>query len=156
LGRGLLRGLLRLSLERGAGSRRLLLVRRARRDDPRERAAFPRPDPLARRQRRSGSALPRLPGPRSQRRAAAGAARAQAAAMTTPLIANVSDTARWVAFYRAMESERPDAIFHDPYARQLAGEQGEAIVASMPRGKAFAWPMIVRTAGMGEIILRVI
>ena len=76
--------------------------------------------------------------------------------MTQPakLIGTVSDTARWVAFYRAMESERPDAIFHDPYARRLAGEQGEAIVQAMPQGKAFAWPMIVRTAVMDEIILR--
>jgi len=73
-----------------------------------------------------------------------------------PLIQDVSDTARWVAFYRAMESERPDAIFHDPYARRLAGEQGEAIVESMRRGRAMAWPMIVRTAVMDEIILRVI
>ena len=72
----------------------------------------------------------------------------------TPLIQNVSDTARWVAFYRAMESERPDAIFHDPFARRLAGEQGEAIVQSMPRGRSMAWPMIVRTAVMDEIILR--
>ena len=71
-----------------------------------------------------------------------------------PLISTVSDTARWVAFYRAMESERPDAIFHDPFARRLAGEQGEAIVNSMPQGRAFAWPMIVRTAVMDEIILR--
>ena len=74
--------------------------------------------------------------------------------MTPPLIRNVSDTARWVAFYRAMESERPDAIFRDPFARRLAGEQGEAIVNAMPQGKAFAWPMIVRTAVMDEIILR--
>src|SRR5262249_23119204 len=33
---------------------------------------------------------------------------------------NVSDTARWVAVYRAMESARPDALFHDPYAERLA------------------------------------
>ena len=71
-----------------------------------------------------------------------------------PLIANVSDTARWVAFYRAMESERADAIFHDPFARRLAGEQGKAIVASMPKGRQMAWPMIVRTAVMDEIVLR--
>jgi len=69
-------------------------------------------------------------------------------------VSHVSDTARWVAVYRAMESERPDAIFHDPYARRLAGERGEAIVGAMPRGRAWAWPMIVRTAVMDEIILR--
>lgn len=76
--------------------------------------------------------------------------------MTAPLIRNVSDTARWVAFYRAMESERPDAIFNDPFARRLAGERGEAIVRSMPKGKQMAWPMVVRTAVMDEIILRVV
>lgn len=71
-------------------------------------------------------------------------------------IRNVSDTALWVAIYRAMESERPDALFNDPYARRLGGERGEAIVRAMPRGKAFAWPMIVRTAVMDEILLRCI
>lgn len=76
--------------------------------------------------------------------------------MTGPLIRNVSDTARWVAFYRAMESERPDAIFRDPFARRLAGERGEAIVRALPKGEQMAWPMIVRTAVMDEIILRVV
>ena len=73
-----------------------------------------------------------------------------------PPIRNVSDTALWVAMYRAMESERPDALFHDPYARSLAGERGAAIVRAMPRGRAMAWPMIVRTAVMDEIILRLV
>lgn len=72
----------------------------------------------------------------------------------TAQISNVSDTARWVAFYRAMETERPDAIFRDPFARRLAGEQGEAIVRSIPNGLSMAWPMIVRTAVMDEIIVR--
>lgn len=68
-------------------------------------------------------------------------------------IQDVSDTARWVAVYRAMESERPDAHFSDPYARRLAGEQGEAIVRAMPRGTSMAWSMIVRTAVFDEIVL---
>ncbi len=72
---------------------------------------------------------------------------------STP-IRNVSDTALWVAIYRAMESERPDALFRDPYARRLGGERGEAIVSHMPDGRRMAWPMIVRTAVMDEIILR--
>ena len=70
------------------------------------------------------------------------------------LISNVSDTARWVAFYRAMETERPDAVFRDPFARRLAGAKGEAIVQAMPEGRSMAWPLIVRTAVMDEIILR--
>ncbi|GAB3384104.1 class I SAM-dependent methyltransferase [Lysobacter fragariae] len=69
-------------------------------------------------------------------------------------IRNVSDTALWVAVYRAMESERPDAIFHDPYARRLAGERGQAIVDAMPQGKSMSWPLVVRTAVMDEIVLR--
>ena len=44
------------------------------------------------------------------------------------VISNVSDTARWVALYRAMETDRPDALFKDPYARRLAGAEGEEIV----------------------------
>ena len=67
-------------------------------------------------------------------------------------IENVSDTARWVAVYRAMESERPDAIFRDPFARKLAGAKGEKIVATMKRGRSMAWPMIVRTAVFDEVI----
>jgi methyltransferase (TIGR00027 family) len=69
-------------------------------------------------------------------------------------IRNVSDTALWVAIYRAMESERSDALFNDPYARRLGGERGEAIVRAMPKGAATSWPMVVRTAVMDEIILR--
>ena len=69
-------------------------------------------------------------------------------------IRNVSDTARWVAIYRAIESERADALFKDPYARRLGGERGEAIVESMPGGKSNSWPMVVRTAVMDEIVLR--
>ena len=71
-------------------------------------------------------------------------------------ISSVSDTARWVAMYRAMESDRPDALFHDPYARRLAGASGEQILAAMPQGRRWAWPMIVRTAVMDEIIMRLV
>jgi len=68
-------------------------------------------------------------------------------------IENVSDIARWVAVYRAMESERPDALFRDPYARQLAGEKGNEIVRTMKNGRSTAWAMIVRTQVFDEIIL---
>lgn len=68
-------------------------------------------------------------------------------------IENVSDTARWVAVYRAMETERRDAIFRDPFAARLAGERGAQIVGEMKRGRSLAWPMIVRTAVFDEIIL---
>lgn len=69
-------------------------------------------------------------------------------------IRHVSDTALWVAMYRAIESERPDALFHDPYARLLAGERGATIMQTLPHGRSMAWPVIVRTAVIDEIVLR--
>jgi methyltransferase (TIGR00027 family) len=66
---------------------------------------------------------------------------------------DISDTALWVAVYRAMETARTDAIFRDPYAEQLAGERGRFIVDAMPHGRDRAWTMIVRTAVFDEIIL---
>ncbi|MBS0583309.1 MAG: class I SAM-dependent methyltransferase [Proteobacteria bacterium] len=74
--------------------------------------------------------------------------------MATNPIRNVSDTALWVAVYRARESERRDALFHDPYARRLAGERGEAIVASLPHGRSMGWTMVVRTVVIDEIVQR--
>ncbi len=75
--------------------------------------------------------------------------------MSDEPLRNISDTALWVAQYRVMESERRDAIFRDPLARKLVGSRGEEIVRRMKVG-GMAWPMIVRTAVMDEIILRLI
>ena len=71
-------------------------------------------------------------------------------------IENVSDTARWVAWYRATESERRDAHFRDPFARRLAGEQGEAIVRSLPNGRRMGWAMVVRTVLLDEMLTRLV
>jgi len=60
-------------------------------------------------------------------------------------IRNISDTARWVAVYRARESERPDAMFRDPFAQRLAGERGQQIAASMPFAEKNSWPFVART-----------
>lgn len=68
-------------------------------------------------------------------------------------IENVSDTARWVAVYRAMETARPDALFRDPWAERLAGPRGQEIASGMKQGRALAWTMIVRTAVLDELIL---
>lgn len=68
-------------------------------------------------------------------------------------INHVSDTAHWVAMYRAFESERVDALFEDPYARRMAGDLGGSIVREVPHGESMAWAMIVRTAVMDEMIL---
>jgi len=68
-------------------------------------------------------------------------------------IENVSDTARWVAVYRGMETARPDALFRDPYADRLAGPEGLQIVKELKKGRYLASPMIVRTAVFDELIL---
>lgn len=62
-----------------------------------------------------------------------------------PLIRNISDTARWVAVYRARETERPDALFRDPFARRLAGERGERIASSLSRDSQREWALVART-----------
>lgn len=56
---------------------------------------------------------------------------------TEPAIRNISDTALWAALYRAAESERPEALFRDPFARRLAAERGEKIAAAMPVRDSF-------------------
>lgn len=76
--------------------------------------------------------------------------------MSASPISNVSDTARWVAVYRAWESARPDALFHDPYAELLAGERGHAIADLMPRQARNGWPMIARTKLMDDLVLAAI
>jgi len=68
-------------------------------------------------------------------------------------IRNISDTALWMAMYRAFESERADALFQDPFARRLAGDRGAAIVSALPHGRSMAWAMVVRTAVIDEIVL---
>jgi methyltransferase (TIGR00027 family) len=69
-----------------------------------------------------------------------------------PLIRNISDTARWVAVYRARETERPDAVFRDPFARRLAGERGEKIANSLPLGSDNGWSIVTRTHLMDQFI----
>jgi methyltransferase (TIGR00027 family) len=69
------------------------------------------------------------------------------------VIENLSETARWVAVYRALETERPDAHFRDPFARRLAGERGEVLTRTLPGGGQLAWAIVVRTAVLDEIIL---
>src|SRR5215472_10005287 len=71
-----------------------------------------------------------------------------------PLIRNISDTALWVAVYRARETERPDAVSRDPLARKLAGERGEQIARSMQFGERHAWSYVARTWLVDQMIAR--
>jgi len=74
--------------------------------------------------------------------------------MAEPLIRDISDTARWVAVYRAREHDRPDAVFRDPFARALAGDRGEQIARAMPLSDRNAWSFIARTYAFDRLIAR--
>jgi len=66
------------------------------------------------------------------------------------LVRNVSDTARWVATYRAEESTRRDALFRDPLAERLAGERGRAIAKrASPHSR---WALVTRTQVIDEYV----
>lgn len=67
-------------------------------------------------------------------------------------IANVSDTARWVATFRARESSRPDALFRDPFADRLAGERGHAMTADTPAIARTGWSFSARTKLIDDLI----
>jgi methyltransferase (TIGR00027 family) len=64
---------------------------------------------------------------------------------TISSVRSISDTARWVAYFRARESERPDALFRDPYAERLAGDRGFHIANTLPEGNKHEWAWVART-----------
>lgn len=66
------------------------------------------------------------------------------------LVRNVSDTARWIATYRARESARKDAHFHDPLAERLSGERGRAIAALAP--PHLQWAFVTRTKVLDDYV----
>lgn len=68
------------------------------------------------------------------------------------MINDVSDTAFWVASYRAAETERPDALFRDPLAGRLSGERGREIARTMPRTRMTGWSVVMRTVIIDDYI----
>ena len=71
-------------------------------------------------------------------------------------IQHVSDTALWIAAYRASETRREDALFHDPLAEKLAGERGRAIAEAMPNYRMMEWTMAIRTVAIDELITQAV
>jgi Glycosyl transferase family 21/Leucine carboxyl methyltransferase len=69
-----------------------------------------------------------------------------------PEIRHVSDTALWVAAFRAQEGRRPNAVFDDPLALILSGERGRAIARAIPRAAMVEWGMIIRTSAIDRLI----
>ncbi len=73
---------------------------------------------------------------------------------STHPIRHISDTALWVAVYRARESERADAVFRDPHARKLAGDRGMQMAAAMPFAQRNSWSYVARTWLVDQVIER--
>ena len=57
-----------------------------------------------------------------------------------------------MAAYRARESARRDAVFHDPLAARLAGVEGEAIADSLPASGAAYWAVVARTYEIDRMV----
>ena len=73
----------------------------------------------------------------------------------TSSVKDVSDTAFWVASFRAAESKRKDALFQDPFAEMLVADYGEKISHSMRSvARSASWAVVMRTRLIDEIILR--
>jgi Leucine carboxyl methyltransferase len=72
--------------------------------------------------------------------------------MADTQIEHVSDTAFWVAHYRALETKRSDALFRDPLAERLSGDRGEKIAGTMPGRFLTAWAVVVRTCIIDDYI----
>jgi methyltransferase (TIGR00027 family) len=74
------------------------------------------------------------------------------ATIAQAVVRNISDTARWAAVFRARETERPDALFRDPFAERLAGKMGVDIANTLPNGNSHAWAWVARTYLFDEFI----
>lgn len=70
------------------------------------------------------------------------------------VIRDISDTARWVAHFRAKETSRPDALFRDPYAEKLTGSRGHEIAATLQGGEKHDWAWVARTYLFDQFLLR--
>jgi len=73
---------------------------------------------------------------------------------TQSVVRNISDTAHWAAVFRARETQRPDALFRDPYAERLAGKRGIEIANTLPDGNKHAWAWVARTYLFDQFIVR--
>jgi methyltransferase (TIGR00027 family) len=71
-------------------------------------------------------------------------------------INHVTDTALWVATFRANESKRADALFQDPLAEKLVGARGPEIAQGMRTSKYVEWSVVLRTVMIDDFILTAI
>jgi len=63
-------------------------------------------------------------------------------------------TSQWTAAVRAMESQQPDCLFHDPWAAALAGLEGKAWIEQ--RTPASVVPIVIRTRYFDDFLRRIV
>jgi methyltransferase (TIGR00027 family) len=68
------------------------------------------------------------------------------------MLENVSDTALWVAHYRAKENTQSKPLFIDPFAEILAGHKGKKIAQTLGFSKFMTWMMAMRTWSIDLLI----
>jgi methyltransferase (TIGR00027 family) len=71
-------------------------------------------------------------------------------------VGHISDTAYWIAAFRALETERPDAVFRDPLAKKFLDNRLNAIIESVPHHQLMKFAMVVRTVAIDRLILEAI
>lgn len=69
---------------------------------------------------------------------------------------SVSDTALLVAYHRAIETQRPDALFKDEFAVKLSEARGAQIARSLLCSGTMVWSTVVRTVLIDDIVRRLV
>jgi methyltransferase (TIGR00027 family) len=67
-------------------------------------------------------------------------------------INHISDTALWIAAYRAKETKSSHPVINDHLAEKLAGGKGFEMVATTPHTESMAFAMIVRTCAIDRLV----
>ena len=71
-------------------------------------------------------------------------------------IQDVTDTALWVAAYRAEETARKDALFKDHFATLLVGDLGAKLATRTQGSRYTAWSVVIRTFIIDDFIQNLI
>ncbi len=69
---------------------------------------------------------------------------------------HLSETAYLVAMYRALETERSNALFRDPFARRLAGGRGEMLVEIVGDPQQNRTAIAIRTSAIDQLLQHVL
>jgi len=65
---------------------------------------------------------------------------------------HVSDTAIWIATYRALESRRKRPLFQDPFADLLVGGRGKEMAKNAGLAAGVHWSVVIRTCVIDDYL----